>query len=101
VLHLPLILLFSLSFLLTLLFLQARHVPDANDAISVSSEKGVSVRVPAKGCANWVPGLAVESLDIALVQVSNDALAFEIPDLDGGVGTLTNFVRKRNHNKER
>jgi len=67
--------------------LQTSNIEDANNAISVSSEEGVSISVPAQGSADGVLGLAVEVLNGVLVEVSNNALALKIPDLDRGVGT--------------
>lgn len=76
---------FSIFFSLIIL-LQARHIPDTDNAIGVTSVEGVSVGLPAEGGADGVVGLGIESLDV-LAQVSNDALALKIPDLDGGIGT--------------
>jgi len=66
------------------ILLQARHIPNTDNAIGIPCIEGVSVSLPAKGGADGVVGLAVEPLDV-LAKVSDDALALEIPDLDGGI----------------
>jgi hypothetical protein len=72
--------------------LKAGNIIDADNAIGVTSIEGVTISVPAEGGNNGVPHLAVESLNGVLVEVSNDALALEIPDLDGGLSSSTEPV---------
>jgi len=69
--------------------LQARNVVDTDDAIGVSSIEGVTISVPAEGGNSGVLHLAAlaEVLNGVLVEVGNDALALQVPDLDGGVST--------------
>lgn len=72
--------------------LRASNIEDANNAISVSSVEGVAISAPAEGSADGVLHLAAESLNGVLVEVGNDALALEIPDLDGGLSSSTEPV---------
>lgn len=63
-----------------------KNVPDTDVSIGVTSVEGVSVGRPSEG--EGLRGLAksgVEVLDV-LGELGNNALALQIPDLDGGVG---------------
>merc|ERR1712146_333225 len=67
--------------------LASGHLPDANQAVSVTSEEGVAISSPCErnaGCWQCL-GLGVGHGELEL-ELIHDALALEVPDADANVG---------------
>jgi len=62
------------------------NFPDSDDIISVSSKEGSSISRPGEGKASRVDGLGLE-VGVVLVQIGNNCLALQIPNLNSTLGS--------------
>jgi len=63
-------------------------LPHTDDVIGVTSKEGRSISRPGNGNASRVFGLWLE-VWVVFAEFSNEALGFEIPDFDCGLGGST------------
>jgi len=68
------------------------HVPNSDHVVGVTGKEGGSVRAPCEGEGSGVRALGLEIGAVVLVQIRNQGLALQIPDLDTRLGGSTEPV---------
>jgi len=70
----------------SLSFFLSGDFPDSDDVVGVSGKEGGTIGAPCEGEGSWVSALGLEVWAVVLVEIGDQALALQIPDLDARLG---------------